>query len=315
MTIDIPTITLNDGNKIPGIGMGCWMGSPGGHEEATRTTELALSLGYRHIDTAASYGNEEAVGKVIRESSVPRQDIFVTTKLAGRGHANVDEAFETSRRALGLDYIDLYLMHWPQAEDPSTGKTLQPDESPTFVETWLAMEKLKASGKVKSIGVSNFSIKNLEILLPKVTIVPAVNQIELHPCLPNSDLVNYCKEKGIVVTGYTPMGRPEAPFYTDPVFALLAKKYNVAVGQILLSWAVQRGTIPLPKSSNEVRAKQNITLVELSKEDMAEIDAFHKKPGMHRSLAYSNRGLVNSIFGWTFEQMGWNLGEGAYVTS
>ncbi|KAG8826423.1 hypothetical protein FRC17_008257 [Serendipita sp. 399] len=310
-SLQIPYITLNDGTKMPGIGMGCWMGAVGGAEEAERTTKLALELGYRHIDTAASYGNEEAVGKVIRESSIPRDQIFVVTKLADRAHGNVEEGFNSSLDALGLDYIDLYLMHWPMANDPATKRVLQPEESPTFVETWLEMEKLLQTGKVKTIGVSNFSVKTLEILLPKANVVPAVNQIEMHPCLPNDEVFEYCKGKGIAVAAYTPMGRPSAPFYTNPTFISLAEKRNATVGQILLSWSVQRGAVPIPKSSNPERARQNITLPKLTSEDMAQIDQFHKQKGMHRTLCHRSRVEdTTTLFGWTFEQLGWNLREG-----
>ncbi|KAG8786299.1 hypothetical protein FRC19_001694 [Serendipita sp. 401] len=287
------------------------MGAVGGSEEAGRTTRLALDLGYRHIDTAAAYGNEEAVGKVIRESNIPRDQIYVVTKLPEAAHGNVVEGFNASLAALGLDYVDLYLMHWPMAHDPATKRVLQPEESPTFVETWLEMEKLLQTGKVRTIGVSNFSVKTLEILLPHVKVVPAVNQIEMNPCLPNDEVFEYCKKKGIAVTAYTPMGRPDAPFYTSPIFLSISEKYNAAVGQILLSWSVQRGAVPIPKSSNPERAKQNITLVKLASEDMAQIDLFHKQEGMHRTLCHRKRVEgTTALFGWTFEQLGWNLGEG-----
>ncbi|KAG8814908.1 hypothetical protein FRC17_000931 [Serendipita sp. 399] len=170
-------------------------------------------------------------------------------------HGRVEAALDQSLQALGLDYVDLYLMHWPQADDPETGRTLRPHESPTFVETWLAMEKLLPTGKAKSIGISNFSIKNLDILLSKANIVPAV---EIHPCLPNFEIVRYSKSKGMVIQGYTPMGKSTAPFYKDSTFLSLAEKYGVQVGQVLLSWAVQHETIPIPKSSNRERARQNL---------------------------------------------------------
>ncbi|KAG8799787.1 hypothetical protein FRC18_008184 [Serendipita sp. 400] len=166
-------------------------------------------------------------------------------------------------------------------------------------------------GKVRTIGVSNFSVKTLEILLPHVKVVPAVNQIEMNPCLPNDEVFEYCKKKGIAVTAYTPMGRPDAPFYTSPIFLSISEKYNAAVGQILLSWSVQRGAVPIPKSSNPERAKRNITLVKLASEDMAQIDLFHKQEGMHRTLCHRKRVEgTTALFGWTFEQLGWNLGEG-----
>ncbi|CCA69706.1 probable GCY1-galactose-induced protein of aldo/keto reductase family [Serendipita indica DSM 11827] len=310
--LEIPMINLSDGYLMPGIGIGCWMGEPGGHEEVKRTVQLALKHEYRHIDTAAYYGNEGAVGEAIRESGVHRPSIFVTTKLPGSGHGNVMEAFNKSLTALGLDYIDLYLMHWPMANDPQTGRALKPEENPTFVETWKTMEGLLETGKVKSIGVSNFSIKNLEILFSKTNLIPSVNQIEIHPCLPNFELVEYCKQKGIAVTGYTPMGRPGAPFYTDPLFLSIAQEHNITVGQVLLAWQVQRGIAPLPKSSNEERSKQNITLTKLSDRAMSQINEFHKQPGMHRTLCFANSVKNGGVFGWTFEELGWDLDERGY---
>ncbi|ESK91347.1 aado keto reductase [Moniliophthora roreri MCA 2997] len=214
----MPTLTLNNGQKIPAIGMGCWIGSPGGGKRVYDYCAKAISVGYRHFDTAASYGNEEAVGQAIRDSGIQREEFFVTTKLAD--HFHVKEAFEESLKNLGLDYIDLYLMHWPQAitnihvkpggdnkPDYLLADALPPEDGPTFIETWLAMEKLVGTGKVKSVGVSNFSIKNLEILLPHCTITPTTNQVEAHPYLPNHELKSYCEAKGILLTAYSPLGK------------------------------------------------------------------------------------------------------------
>ncbi|KAG8952561.1 hypothetical protein FRC00_006702, partial [Tulasnella sp. 408] len=153
----------------------CWMGNPGAAEACEKMVKTAIGLGYRHLDTAAGYRNEESVGKAIRESGAPRSEFFVTTKLWNGDHGRVAGAFEESLARLGLEYIDLYLMHWPQAQT-ADGRTLQPDESPTYVETWKVMEELLETGKVKSLGVSNFSVKTLEVLLDQATIVPAVNQ-------------------------------------------------------------------------------------------------------------------------------------------
>ncbi|KAG8749398.1 hypothetical protein FRC14_001400 [Serendipita sp. 396] len=230
-------------------------------------------------------------------------------------HGRVEEGLDRSLKALGLDYIDLFLMHWPQAIDPETGRTLRRDESPTFVETWLAMEKLLPTGKTRSIGISNFDIRNLNLLLSKANIVPAVHQIEFHPCLPNLELAEYSKSKGMVVEAYTPMGRPSAPFYKDPIFLSMAERYGVQVGQILLSWAVQHGTIPIPKSSNRDRAQQNLQVIKLSQEDMTVIDEYHKRPGMHRALAYIGMIEDGKLLGWTMEELGWSLNDEAYVTA
>ncbi|KAG8828437.1 hypothetical protein FRC19_006535 [Serendipita sp. 401] len=230
-------------------------------------------------------------------------------------HGRVEAALDRSLNALGLEYIDLYLMHWPQADDPQTGRTLRPNESPTFVETWLEMEKLPLTGKTRSIGICNFSIKNLEILLSKANIVPAVHQIEIHPCLPNFELIQYSKANGIVVAGYTPMGKGSAPFYSDPTFLSLASKYEVQIGQILLSWAVQRGTIPIPKSSNEERARQNLQIIKLAQEDMNTIDEYHKQPGMHRSHSLIGSIKDEKLLGWTMDELGWPYDDDGYVKS
>ncbi|KAG8794972.1 hypothetical protein FRC17_008204 [Serendipita sp. 399] len=230
-------------------------------------------------------------------------------------HGRVEEGLDRSLKALGLDYVDLYLMHWPQAEDPETGRMLRPYESPTFVETWLAMEKLLSTGKTKSIGISNFSVENMKLLLSKVNIVPAVHQIEFHPCLPNFEVLEFSKSKGMIVQAYTPMGRPSAPFYKDPIFVSMAEKYGVQIGQILLSWAVQHGTMPIPKSSNPERAQQNLQVVKLSQEDMTVIDEYHKRPGMHRALAYIGMIKDGKLFGWTMEELGWSYDDEAYVKS
>jgi len=289
------------------------MGQPGGGETAEKMVKTALKHGYRHIDTAFGYGNEEFVGKAIRGSSVPREEIYVTTKLTGTNHGSVKEGFETSMKNLDIGYIDLFLIHWPMASNDKD-EVLQPEESPTFVETWFEMEKLLETGKVKSIGVSNFSIKTLEKLLAKANVVPANNQVELHPCLPQEELKKYCDEKGILLTAYSPFGQPSPDnmvLIKDSTVAKIAEKTNSTVGQVLISWAVQRGTAAVPKSEKEDRIKQNITLVKLSDEDMKTLNDLHKKEGMHRSLMkYHSK---DGVFGWTYEQLGWNMKEGGYV--
>ncbi|KAG8741790.1 hypothetical protein FRC11_014623, partial [Ceratobasidium sp. 423] len=256
----------------------CWMGNVGGGEQAYEMVKLALKLGYRHFDTvsyflklaASRYGNEEGVGRAIRESGIPRSEIFVTTKLVDWDHDDPKRGLEGSLKALGLDYIDLYLMHWPMARvGGRNGEVRQPNESPTFVETWLGMEKLLETGKVKNIGVSNFSIKNLTILLEKANIIPVVNQAA----------------------------------------ELLSEELSreITPSQLVLSWAVQRGTIVIPKSSNESRLKQNIDIITLPKSIFEIVDNYHKTPGMHKTLdAYTLRD-PGTVGGWTYEQMGWNL--------
>ncbi|KAG8956362.1 hypothetical protein FRC04_004443 [Tulasnella sp. 424] len=296
-----PFFTLNNGQKIPAVGLGCWMGSPGQGERCEEMVRKGLKLGYRHLDTAAGYANEEHTGKAIRESGIPRSEIFLTTKLGDRDHGRVKEALEESLSKLDCEYIDLYLMHWPQAQD-SNGKTLQPEESPTYVETWKEMEKLLDTGKVKSIGVSNFSIKTLEVLLPEAKIV------QMHPSLPQRDLVDYCATKGIHITAYSPLGQVNSPFYTDETVTRVAEKSGITAAQVLLSWAVQRGTSVIPKSEKEERLKNNITIVRLDDEDFEAIENLHKRPGMNRQLIFPSNNFIDgkrAQFGWTYEQLGW----------
>ncbi|KAJ6495690.1 aldo/keto reductase [Mycena vitilis] len=331
--VEIPSYTLNNGSKIPSIGMGCWMGGPGDGNVYNMCSN-ALKCGYRHFDTAAGYGNEEAVGKAIRErdSSIPRNEIFLTTKLGNRDHHRVKEAFEQSFEKLfgkvsdfSESYLNLYLMHWPLGKIPGRffaalvdGKVLSPEEQPTFVETWKEMEELleikdsNGNSKVKTIGVSNFSIKNLERLLPHCSIVPATNQVELHPCLPQNELKTYCEAKGILLTAYSPLGQGKT-FVENPTIQALAEKNKTTPAQIVISWAVHRGTVAIPKSEDKGRMLANITLVPLAESDMAIVDKLHEGPDMHKSLlAFDNKG-DGTVFGWTYEQLGWNLVVGGKV--
>ncbi|KAI0339204.1 Aldo/keto reductase [Trametopsis cervina] len=309
----VPTFTLNDGSKVPAFGLGCWMGPEAKPDEAYEVCLTALKAGYRHIDTAAGYGNEEAVGRAIRDSGIPRAEIFVTTKLANADHHRVAEAFETSFKKLNIEYVDLYLVHWPQAVKGNSGtlagEVLPENVSPTFVETWKDMEKLPGTGKVRSIGVSNFSVKNLEILLPHATIKPVVNQIEYHPCLPQFELHEYHKAQDILITAYSPLGQGDPRALKDDDIVKIAESRSATPAQVILSWIVQRGIIAIAKSAQEERLKQNITLIQLTEQEIQSINDIHKKPGMHRSLVrYHREG--GKVFGWTYEQLGWNFSEG-----
>ncbi|KAI0710093.1 Aldo/keto reductase [Earliella scabrosa] len=296
---------LNNGVSIPAIGVGCWMGAAGEGEHVTSMVKNALALGYRHIDTAANYGNEESVGKALQESGVPRADIFLTTKLDQKDHGRVEQALDISLSKLGVDYVDLYLMHWPMAFDES-GRTLQPDESPTFIETWRDMEGLLGTGKVKAIGVSNFSVKTLNELLAHATVVPAVNQVELHPCLPQHALLSFCAERGILLTAYSPVGKHK--FADDPTILAIAAAHEVTSAQVLLSWGVQRGTAVIPKTLSPARLKENLELIPLSAAEMDALDQLHEKPGMHRSVCgFHLPELGGSCFGWTYAQLGWEM--------
>jgi len=314
MPVEIPYFTLNNETKIPSVGLGCWMGGVGGGERVYEMCQKALKIGYRHIDTASGYQNEQEVGRAIRDSGIPREEIYLTTKLPNGSHHDVQNSFQESLKSLGVEYVDLYLMHWPQAVTGGSfiGNTLRPDEHPTFAETYLEMEKLLATGQVKSIGVSNFSIKNLTELLKHCSVVPAVNQVELHPCLPEHELKALCDKHGIHLTAYSPLGQAHPVFNDSAEVKEIASRYNITPTQVVLSWAVQRGTSIVPKSENEQRLTANITLVKLSDEDMNSLDEFHLKPGMHKSLLFYHQ-EDETVFGWKYEWLGWNMTKGGKV--
>ncbi|GAA5854774.1 hypothetical protein JCM8547_004067 [Rhodosporidiobolus lusitaniae] len=303
------TLTLNTGVTIPRLGLGCWMGIPVSpcsevNDDTFQMVKRGLELGYMHLDTASGYGNEESVGRAIRESGKTREEIFLTTKLNNPDHGRVREAFDASLARLGTEYIDLYLMHWPQAIGPNG--PLPPDASPTFVETWQAMERLfleERKGKVKAIGVSNFSIQNLSKLLEVAKVVPAV---EAHPFLPNTELAEYCKEKGIVMTAYSPLGQGPL-ILSDPLLTRLSSRYSRPAGSIVLSWALQRDPgnwTVVPKSSNPERLRQNLETVTLEQEDLDALSALHKEPGKYTSLCdFGNASEpAGVLFGWRIKE-------------
>ncbi|KAJ4156003.1 hypothetical protein LMH87_001219 [Akanthomyces muscarius] len=247
------TFTLNTGDKIPAIGLGTWQSKP--HEVQT-AVEAALKAGYRHIDTASAYGNEAEVGAGIKASGVPRDQIWLTTKLFNNDHKRVAAALDDSLSKLGVDYVDLYLIHWPASVIPGE-KAVFDDWN--FVDTWREMQKLVGTGKVKNIGVSNFAVKNLEILLndPSCKVVPAVNQVELHPCNPSPKLVAYAKSKGIHSTGYSCLGSTNSPLYTNDTLKALADAKGKTVQQVLLVWGIQKGWSVIPKSVTPKRIEAN----------------------------------------------------------
>ncbi|KAK0714699.1 NADP-dependent oxidoreductase domain-containing protein [Lasiosphaeris hirsuta] len=270
------TFKLNTGDQIPAIGLGTWQSKPG---EVGKAVEAALRAGYRHIDTAFGYGNEKEVGQGIRASGVPREEIWLTTKLDNPWHKRVAEGIDSSLKNLGTSYVDLYLVHWPCSTNPDDNSKAYSDWD--FVDTWREMQKLVGTGKVKNIGVSNFGIKNLERLLndPSCKIVPAVNQIELHPSNPSPKLVAYNKSKGIHSSGYSPLGSSDSPLNTNETILSIAKEKGRAPAQVLLLWGVQKGWSVLPKSVTESRIKANWQLDgwSLSDEDVAKIDAIEDR--------------------------------------
>ncbi|OBZ86729.1 D-galacturonate reductase [Choanephora cucurbitarum] len=284
------TFELNNGTKIPAVGLGTWQ-SAGEGDVVYNAVKSAIAAGYRHIDAAMMYGNEVEVGRGIRdglkENGLKREDIFVTTKLAtidARPNL-VPQGFEESLRKLDIEYLDLYMMHWPVAVNPTTRQfvPLRPDGSRDLDEelngrfelTWEAMEKLLDTGKVKSIGVANFSIPNLERLLKTAKVVPAVNQIELHPYLPQTKLVEYCTSKGIHCSAYSPLGSSQSTLLQDDTLNKIAQAHGKSVAQILISWGVTRTSV-LPKSVNPERIKANIETVELSDEEIQAINDISK---------------------------------------
>lgn len=277
-------ITLNDGHQIPRLGLGVWQTRAGATCEAA--VLAALEAGYRLIDTASMYGNEESVGAAIRRSGIPREDIFVTTKLWNSDHGNPARALETSLRKLKLDYVDLYLIHYPVRERR---------------QSWRALEALRAEGKARSIGVSNFTIRHLTELLAETKTVPAVNQVEFHPYLHQADLLEFCAGRDIVVEAYSPLTKGVR--LNDPKLVAVARKYSKAgtqgvtprsrlplvdrmarrletksPAQILIRWALQHGLVVIPKSANRKRIFEDADVFdfEITAEDMEILDGFNE---------------------------------------
>jgi len=256
----VPNIRLNNGVEIPQFGFGVFQIEPG---RTVPTVRAALDAGYRHIDTAQMYGNEEGVGQAIRESGVDRDELFVTTKLNNdkHGHDQAGRALDESLAKLGLDHVDLYLIHWPQ---PAKDR---------YVDTWTGFEKLATDGRARAIGVSNFQVPHLERLAAETGTVPAVNQIELHPQFPQRELRAYHQEHGIVTEAWGPIGQG-GDLLRDERLAALAAKYGKTPAQIVLRWHLQLGNVVFPKSVTPARIRENIDVfdVELAADDMATLD-------------------------------------------
>jgi diketogulonate reductase-like aldo/keto reductase len=268
------TYTLNNGVEIPIIGFGTWQSEDG--DEAYNAVKAALEAGYRHIDTAAAYGNEESVGKAIKDSGIDRKDLFLTSKLWNRDHGyeSAKKALDTSLSKLGTDYLDLYLIHWPNP------LKFRDEWQQRNADSWRAMEEALEAGKVRAIGVSNFRPHHLDELLKTAKVTPAVNQIFLNPSDTEDELVAYNKEHGILSEAYSPLGTGK--IFTIEELKDIAAKYNKTVAQVVLRWSLQHGFLPLPKSVHADRIQQNTDVFdfELTDEDIKKIDSFHGVAGL-----------------------------------
>lgn len=256
------TVTLNNGVEMPFFGLGVYKVDEG--KQVEEVVKYALNVGYRSIDTAAFYQNEAGVGKAIRESGIPREEIFVTTKVwnTDQGYDSTLKAFETSLEKLNLDYIDLYLVHWPVK-----GK---------YIETWKALEKIYEEGKVRAIGVSNFQIHHLEDIFEQCKVKPAINQVELHPHFSQLELRQFCQQHGIQIEAWSPLAR--ARLLDEPILAEIGQKYGKSPAQVVLRWHLQQDIVIIPKSVKLERIKENADIFdfELSYEDMEEINRLNK---------------------------------------
>ena len=256
------TVKLNNSVRIPVLGLGVYQTPPG--RVTQNAVKFALNVGYRHVDTARIYGNEADVGEAVRKSGVPREQLFVTTKLwnGDQGYDSTLRAFEASLKRLGFDYVDLYLIHFPVPE--------------TRKESWRAMKALLEKGKCRAIGVSIFTIPHLEDLLEDNELTPAVNQVEFHPFLYQKELLEYCQRKGIQVEAYSPLARGEK--LKHPRLTALATKYSKSPAQLMIRWSLQHGLVVIPKSTREERIRENSQVFEfeISAEDMRLLDSLNE---------------------------------------
>nr|WP_211171230.1 aldo/keto reductase [Bacillus sp. DNRA2] len=263
------TVTLHNGVKMPWMGLGVFKVADG--DEVVHSVAAAIRNGYKSIDTASFYQNEEGVGQGIKESGVPREDLFITTKLwnADQGYESTLTAFETSLNKLGLEYLDLYLIHWPGKDK--------------YKETWKAFEKLNKDGRVRAIGVSNFQIHHLEDLMGEAEIKPMVNQVEYHPHLTQTELHAFCKKEGIQLEAWSPL--KQGQLLNEPVLHEIAQKYNKSIAQVILRWDLQNGVVTIPKSIKEHRIIENSQVFdfELTLEDMERISRLNQdsRAGSH----------------------------------
>ncbi|WP_147919144.1 aldo/keto reductase [Ruania zhangjianzhongii] len=256
------TIALRDGTTMPAVGLGSLRMSP---QQTDTTISSALRAGYRLIDTASVYGNEAAIGTAIRDSGIPREDLFLTTKVWNTDHGYTEtlRAFEASRARLGVDYVDLYLIHWP----------VTPIDR--MLRSWEALIELQQRGDVKSIGVSNFMVKHLQALIARFDELPVVNQVEYHPLFQQDELTGFQKESDIVIQAWAPLGK--GGVLESPMVASLGEKYGVAPAQVVLKWHLMRGRAVIPKSTNANRLAMNIDLdFSMSEPDLAVVDAMNE---------------------------------------
>ncbi len=261
-----PLIKLNDGYSIPQVGLGT---RPLDDDQAATAVVQALEAGYRHIDTAVKYGNERGVGNGIRASGVDREELFITTKVDGQFQGDrAVEGLDGALKRLGLDYVDLFLIHWPLP---------QRDE---YVSTWKTFERLQAEGKVRSIGVSNFKPAHLERLMAETEVVPAVNQIQLNPAITRKGEREFHDKHGIVTQSYSPLGGDGAGLLGAPILSQLAEKHGKTPGQLVLRWHVQNGIVTVPKTANPERMRENLDIFDfaLDAQDLAELAILDEGP-------------------------------------
>ena len=268
--ITVPSVALSDGARIPQLGLGVYKVAD---DEARTVVATALELGYRHVDTASFYGNEVGVGQALRASDVPRDEVFVTTKVwnTEQGFDETLRAFDASLERLGTDHVELYLIHWPA---PTQDK---------YVDTWRALERIAEEGRARSIGVSNFQVHHLERLLGETSVVPVIDQVEAHPWLQQHELREFCAARGIAVEAWSPLARGRV--LDDAAIGRIAAKHGVEPAQAVIRWHLQQGLVVIPKTVNALRLASNLDVFrfELDEDDLAEIAALDsgERSGSH----------------------------------